>query len=620
MATLPISPTAPQPSPGATVHRGIRGLYAAFWRHAEGRRPLVVTFLTLLFLAQAVRLAIPYFFGEAVNSLQTAGTQDVTLAGWNMALMFGACVLGWAMHGPGRVLERFMAVRIRERFADALYAKAVALPLRWHERHHSGDTIQRMAKATQALFGFSQNQFIYLQNSVSLVGPLAALCLVSAWTGAAAVLGYAVIFAILVRFDRIMVFLLNEENRFERRYAAELIDCLGNISTVLTLRLQSATRSAVAARLAEVFAPLRRGIVFNEAKWCAIDLLNNGIRCGLVALYAWLAWRSDGVILLGTAVMVHQYSQQIGNVVGSMATNWQDLVRYQADIGSADEILSAESRRSASALPVPADWREVRIEGLTFSHATRHEDRPTLRDVSLVLRRGARIAFIGESGSGKSTLLRVLAGLYEADRVSIAFDGEPRPDLSDLGPVATLVPQDPEIFEGSVVRNITLGIPYPAAEVERACALACLAPVIDRLPMGLDTEITERGLNLSGGQKQRLALARGILASRDSSLIMLDEPTSSMDPTTEARIYDNLLAEFPDACIVSSIHRLHLLTRFDTIVWMADGAVVDLGSLDALLERQPAFRALWDGYAGAQPGSHPADGRPVGHSGLVLAA
>lgn len=216
-----------------------------------------MTFLTLLFLAQAVRLAIPTFSARR-SILQTAGTQDVTLAGWNMALMFGACVLGWAMHGPGRVLERFMAVRIRERFADALYAKAVALPLRWHERHHSGDTIQRMAKATQALFGFSQNQFIYLQNSVSLVGPLAALCLVSAWTGAAAVLGYAVIFAILVRFDRIMVFLLNEENRFERRYAAELIDCLGNISTVLTLRLQSATRSAVAARLAEVFAPLRR--------------------------------------------------------------------------------------------------------------------------------------------------------------------------------------------------------------------------------------------------------------------------------------------------------------------------------------------------------------------------
>ena len=430
-----------------------------------------------------------------------------------------------------------------------------------------------MAKSTQALFGFSQNQFIYLQNGVSLIGPLAALCLVSAATGTAAVIGYALIFAILIRFDRIMVHLLLEENRYERRYNAELIDCLGNISTVLTLRLQAATRSAVAARLTTVFAPLRRGIVVNEAKWCAIDLLNNGIRCGLVVLYAWLAWRSEGMILLGTAVMVHQYSQQIGNVVGSMATNWQDLVRYQTDIGSADEIMEAQARPSSSALPIPGDWSEIRIDGLDFSHAGRRGHTPTLSDVSLTLKRGGRIAFIGESGSGKSTLLRILAGLYEADRVAIAIDGAARPDLRDLAPLATLVPQDPEVFEGTLTQNITMGIAWPPEAVERACELACLAPVIARLPAGLNTEITERGLNMSGGQKQRLALARGILASRDSSLIMLDEPTSSMDPATEARIYDNLLAEFPDACIASSIHRLHLLNRFDTIVWMADGKV-----------------------------------------------
>jgi ABC-type multidrug transport system fused ATPase/permease subunit len=597
------------------AHTGIIGLYKAFWRHAAAHRPLVAVFMSLLFLAQVVRLAIPYFFGEAVNSLQASGAQDITLAGWNMALMFGACVLAWSMHGPGRVLERFMAVRIRETFADMLYARTVALPLRWHESHHSGETIQRMAKSTQALFGFSQNQFIYLQNSVSLIGPLVALCFVSAVTGAAAVIGYALIFAILIRFDHIMVHLLHEENRYERRYNAELIDCLGNISTVLTLRLQAATRSAVAARLTAVFAPLRRGVVINEAKWCAIDLLNNGIRCGLVVLYAWLAWRAEGVILLGTAVMVHQYSQQIGNVVGSMATNWQELVRYQADIGSADEILAAQAGTSASALPVPGDWREIRIEGLDFSHAGRRGHTPTLANVSLVLKRGGRIALVGESGSGKSTLLRILAGLYEADRVAIGIDGAPRPDLRDLAPLATLVPQDPEVFEGTLTQNITMGIAYGAQEVDRACELACLAPVVALLPSGLATEITERGLNMSGGQKQRLALARGILASRDSSLIMLDEPTSSMDPTTESRIYDNLLAEFPNACIVSSIHRLHLLNRFDTIVWMAGGKVTDAGSLAELLSRQQNFRTLWQNYTGSRPGETGAD-----REGLILAA
>ena len=159
-------------------------------------------------------------------------------------MMFGACVLAWSMHGPGRVLERFMAVRIREKFADALYAKAVALPLRWHENHHSGETIQRMAKSTHALFGFSQNEFIYLQNGVSLIGPAWPPCaLVSAATGTA---GGDRIYADLRGLsDPVSTgswsHLMHEENRHERRYNAELIDCLGNISTVLTLRLQAAT-------------------------------------------------------------------------------------------------------------------------------------------------------------------------------------------------------------------------------------------------------------------------------------------------------------------------------------------------------------------------------------------
>ena len=100
----------------------------------------------------------------------------MALAGWNMAMMFGACVLAWSMHGPGRVLERFMAIRIREKFADALYAKAVALPLRWHESHHTGETIQRIGKADAALFDFSQNQFLYLQSVVGLIGPVVAPC------------------------------------------------------------------------------------------------------------------------------------------------------------------------------------------------------------------------------------------------------------------------------------------------------------------------------------------------------------------------------------------------------------------------------------------------------------
>ena len=147
--------------------------------------------------------------------------------------------------------------------------------------------------------------------------------------------------------------------------------------------------------------------------------------------------------------------------------------------------------------------------------------------------------------------MRVLSGLYDADRVAIAVDGQPDPELAGLGTISTLIPQDPEIFENTVAQNITMGLDYSDDEVERACEVSYLTPILEKMPQGLDTVIVERGGNLSGGQKQRLALARGILAAKRSSVIMLDEPTGGLDPATEARVYANLMAEFPDASIIS---------------------------------------------------------------------
>jgi ATP-binding cassette, subfamily B, bacterial len=564
----------------------LKKLYATLWQHAEGRRGKVVLFVVLLVAAQLVRLTIPWFFGEAVNALQTRGMDGLGQARNDLLLMLAAVGVAWTMHGPARIVERFTALVVRERFADALHAKALALPVRWHEEHHSGDTLHRMTRAASSLAQFAQSQFIYLQNTVSVVGPIAALFVVSRATGAAALAGYAAIGFFVVRIDSIMVRLVREENRAERRYSSALVDCLGNIATVLTLRLQGPMRRMLKARLFDVFAPLRRNIVFNEVKWGGIDLLNGGMRTGLVALYAWLDYRQKGTISVGTAVMVHQYSQQVGNVVANMAMHWNDLVRQKTEVAEVDPILSTPAR-SAGRWAVPADWREIAVEGVRFVHPGTASGQPALDDVSLRLGRGRRIALVGASGAGKSSLLRVLAGLVDADRISIAVDGMPRPQLQHLGAVSLLLPQDPAVFESSVRENVTMGLPYRQAEIDRACELAGFTPVIAQLPQGFDTLISERGLNLSGGQKQRLALARGLLAAKDVGLVLLDEATSSVDSSTEAEIYDRVMAAFAGACIVSSVHRLHLLRRFDTVLLLEQGRVVDSGPPDQLRQRRP---------------------------------
>src|SRR5712664_3139956 len=368
------------------------------------RRGKVVLFVILLVMAQVIRLTIPWFFGEAVNALQVHGMEGIVRARNDLLLMLAAVGIAWTMHGPARILERFTALVVRERFADVLHAKALALPVRWHEQHHSGDTLHRMTRATTSLASFAQSQFIYLQNTVSVVGPIAALFLISRPTGVAAMVGYAAIGWFVVRIDAFMVRLVREENRAERRYHSALVDCLANIATVVTLRLQEPMRKMLRSRLVEVFAPLRRNIVFNEVKWGGIDLLNSGMRTGLVALYAWLDWRQRGTISVGTAVMVHQYSQQVGNVVANMAMHWNDLVRQKTEVADVDPIFSSPAR-SLEVAAVPEPWREIRVEGVRFVHPRAGSGRPALDDVSVDLRRGQRIALIGASGAGKSSLL-----------------------------------------------------------------------------------------------------------------------------------------------------------------------------------------------------------------------
>ena len=165
--------------------------------------------------------------------------------------------------------------------------------------------------------------------------------------------------------------------------------------------------------------------------------------------------------------------------------------------------------------------------------------------------------------------------------------------LDQLNETVTLFPQEPEIFENTLAYNITLGLPFEEEEIRRVIESAHFSEVIKELPQGLESDIREKGVNLSGGQKQRLALARGILAARDSDLVLLDEPTSSVDPRTEAMIYEGLFAAFSEKALVSSMHRLHLLNRFDYVYVLRNGRIADEGTFEYLRDHSPLFQELW---------------------------
>ena len=591
---------------------GAFGLYREIWRYAAGKRGSILLAFSLLLLSQIIKLSLPYLSAQAINVIQVAEPNYLINAGWYLVAVFGALVVSWLLHGPGRILERNVAIHIRQNLADHLTGKLLDLPLAWHEEEHSGETIKRVEMSTRALYDFAQTQFVYLQNFVNLVGPIVALFIISRLTGLVALVGYAIIALIITRVDRSMMRLADKENEAERHYQSALVDALGNIVSVLALRLQAAARRLLGERLASIVVPLKKAIVMNEAKWCAVDLMNAALWCSLVALYAWLARRgaieAGQPLLIGSVFMVFQYTQQAGGVISAIAVFYQSFTRHQVDFASAATILTAtvETAPHLTLAPTVVDklknWQTIHLADLTFRHPQSRSPIPALADISLHLQRGKRLALAGESGSGKSTLMRILAGLYFAREITLTIDGERLNYLHDLAAIAMLLPQDAEVFEATLRQNLTMGSDCPPEVLVWAIEAAQLAPLVAELPDGLETEIAERGANFSGGQKQRIALARGLIAARNASILFLDEPTSNLDASTEAAVYENIFELYADDCVVSSVHRPHLLTRFDEVVYMVHGRIVDVGTAAELSERQPAFRVSLEKAASkAQP-------------------
>ena len=576
-------------------------LYGAMWRYARGARVKLLGSAAMLMSSQVVKLAVPFMAAQAINTTQVSGLADIGQAIiWIVGILVIYAV-SWSLHGPGRVLERSVGVQVREAVSDALFAKLINAPLAWHEKHHSGEVQHRIAQASRALYDFAQNQFIYLQMAVNIVGPLLALTLLSQWAGGAAITGYLLIGTVIIGFDIALMRLAARENAAERRYAAGVLDLLSNVSTVLSLRLQSAARKLVSGRLRAVFEPLRRMIVLNEAKWCAVDLLTLTLSWGLVIVYAWQTRSTGEALLVGSLFMVYQYAQQAGSVIGSMALHFQAFSRYKTDYASAGPIWQAVQRAESSAAlaDCPSDWRRICLRNIEYEYARADGKAAGVYGVHLTVERGERVALVGPSGSGKSTLLRLIAGLYDAQKGHYEIDGVHQLAMRHLGSVSTLIPQEAEVFEASVLDNITFAIPHDESALQNALHVSAFDTVVSALPKGLQTLISERGFNLSGGQRQRLALARGVLAAEDhrSSIVLLDEPTSALDSVTESKVHRRLDEAFSGATIVASVHRMSLLAHFDRIVLMVGGRIVDTGSVADLLKRQPQFEEMYIGSA-----------------------
>ncbi|MCK8491820.1 ABC transporter ATP-binding protein/permease [Spirosoma sp. RP8] len=570
------------------------------WQYARHEKRQYILVYVLFIFANIIVALHPLLFGWFIESVQREGNDVVNTAFVYAGGVLALKVLEWAFHGPARVLERRLAFNLSRNFLDELYHQTLHLPVSWHKDHHSGATINRIRKAYDALKLFFQDGFVYLHAIFKFLFSFGAMLYFSPVFGVIGVALGALTVYVILRFDRPFIKALNETNEREHAASSTLFDSLSNIVTVITLRLEKRIEESFSQKISAIFPPFMRQVTINEWKWFVASILITLIYVVMATGYVYQHYTPGQIFYVGGLVTLLGYVNQFTSVFNDVAYQYTQIVQFNTDVQTVRSISEAyaQYKQSDSQALLPENWQTITLSNLNFSHGQLGSDKrqvPALHNVGIQLSRGKRIAFIGESGSGKSTLLTLLRGLYTTEPgLSVQVDDQHfYTDMKSIANTVTLFPQEPEIFENTIGYNITLGLPFDDNEIIQVCQTAHFADIVKHLPQGLDTSIQEKGLNLSGGQRQRLALARGVLAARTSDIVLLDEPTSSVDPKTEFEIYHKMLREFSDKAVVSTLHRLHLLPMFDYIYILRNGRVADEGSFIELRERSLIFQEMW---------------------------
>ncbi len=570
------------------------------WHFSKENRPHVIGYWLLFVASNCLSLCQPMVVAYLLNLIQSDGVNNGNIG--QLLMLMAALpfldLLSWCFHGPARVMERKNAFLVRANYRQHLLSGTMALPMEWHVDHHSGDTIDKIEKGSEAMFQFTEHGFQVIESIVRTVGSFIALALFdlsALWV--VALIGFVAI-RIILTFDKRLVPQYRQLNSAENKIAAKVYDALSNISTVIILRVEHLIERDLVKAIWKPLDLFMHNSRLNEWKWFSASMSAGLLQFMVLGLYTWLTLRRGDVLLTGTLFALFSYTNRINDVFFTFAYLYNDIVRERAAVMNAEEIAEAFPTQIDLESKTVHQWKECRVQGLSFSYGSPGHGKQQLSNIELGWRRGEKIAVIGESGSGKTTFLKIVRGLHTPYAGVVELDGRSLQNgFVSMSEDIALIPQDPEIFATTIRDNITMGVDHSDAEVLEYAARARFASVIKRLPRGLDSSIVEKGVNLSGGERQRLALARGLLASEEKSILLLDESTSSVDATNELAIYTQIFETYRDKTVIASIHRLHLLQMFDMIYMFEHGVIVARGSFTQLLESSERFAKQWEQYS-----------------------
>ena len=502
-----------------------------------------------------------------------------------VGLLLLAVMVRLGLQGTQLYNVQVVGQRLTARIRDDLFRHALALSLRFHDRTTVGRLLTRLTSDVDALAEvFGSGAVGVLADLVSLV--VVGVTMISIeWR-----LGL-LLMASQIPVTLAIVWLQGRYRKVNYRVREEL----GGLNAELQENLQGLEVVQMFRREQENSRRFARGndtyrravtgtILYDSAISAFIEWVSLVAVAVVLALGGWMV--TGGSMGLGSLTTFILFSQRLFDPLRQLAERFTQIQGGLTAVERIGELLDepldivelADSSRSAAARRSGLQGRspgEVVFESVSFAYRS---DDPILDNLSFRIAAGEHVAIVGPTGSGKSTVIRLLCRLYEPQAGRILLDGV---DIREL-PIATLrqrlgvVLQDTFLFSGNVADNLRLDAPISDQELERLCGELGLKPLLDRLDQGLASELRERGANLSSGERQLLAVAR--VAIRDPSVLVMDEATAFLDPSTEATLQSDLDRLLRDRTAIVIAHRLATVEAADRILVLRQGRLIEEGN------------------------------------------
>ncbi len=562
--------------------------FRRLWPYLRQHRGALVVVAVLSVATAATSLAQPLLVGRVVAAVE-ASTPVLPVAGLLVAILVGGALVG--------ALQSFLLQRTAEGLVlstrRTLAERMLTLPVTQYDARRTGDLMSRIGADTTLLRAVVTSGLFEIASSIVIVvGAAVAMALVDVVLLGVTLLAVAIGAAVIgVASRRIRALSTLAQVRVGEMTAA----VERALSAVRTIRASGATEREVDGVSAAAGAAYTVGVRTARLQAVVSPAVTIATQGSFIAVLGIGGSRvAAGELTVGELVSFVLYLFLLVLPLARLAQTWTQLQTGLGALARIEEVagLRGESAGDVAAGPAPADRAPaLELRDVDFTHA---DGTAVLHGVGFTVPRGTRTALVGPSGAGKSTVFALVERFYDVSAGAVLVDGidvrdRPRDELrARLG----YVEQDSPALAGTLRENLVLAAPdVPEADQLAVLAAVNLDGLVARSPLGLETPVGEGGVLLSGGERQRLAIARTLLA--EPSLMLLDEPTASLDARNEQALKDAIdVAAQADRTLLIVAHRLSTVVDCDQIVVLEDGRVAATGTHTELLARSPLYAEL----------------------------